>query len=1277
MNDVFFHPPSSLKLDATNLEEEWRFWYQKFSLFLQATGSDEKSEATQLAMFLATIGDEALKVYNTFEYTSEAERKKLSVVVKKFKEYCTPRKNVVFERFQFWKITQTPGESIDSFVTSLRLRAKSCEFGDQEESLIRDRIVIGCSDTRLQERLLREAELNLQKTLNICRAAEATKEQVKQLQTGGSAASSMSATAVHVVNNNTTAHYPRKGQSIDCTCCGTRHPPRTCPAYGKVCTACNKPNHFASVCRSGRRGQRRRSQSKRRSYSGRRSVNEVTESDNETFVGALFVNVDTLQEKESSWYKTLSINGTELNCKLDTGAQANVMSHSTFHSLEIPAELRATATVLTAYDNNRIRPLGIASLQVNLKNALHETEFFVVDYNATTLLGLPSCMKLDVVRRVDTVARQPEQRREEGLLAEYSDVFGGLGCFPGEHHIVVDKNVRPVIHAPRRVPLSLQPKLKAALEAMLKSGTIVKRDEPTDWVSSLLLVEKPNGKIRLCLDPSDLNLAIKREHYVIPTSEDVIARLHGKKIFTVIDMKDAFWQIKLDDYSSRLCTFNTIFGRFSFCRLPFGVTCAPEVLQKRNMEVFGDIAGVHVIFDDLLIAADDEAEHDISLQMVLERARRLNVRFNSDKLQHKVRQVKYVGLLIAADGIRPDPDKVKAVVDMAVPTDIKALQRFLGTVTYLSKFIPNFSSVTEPLRALVKSDIPWAWSESQQSAFEHLKQLVVESPVLRYFDTSKPAVIQTDASSTGIGSCLMQDNQPIAFASRALTDCETRWAQIEKELMAIVFACEKFAHYIYGQVVTVQSDHKPLEAVFKKAISATTPRLQRMLLRLLKYRPRVEYTPGKSMYIADTLSRAYLTGSPTSSERELTADIEVTVHTLLHECPLSNKMLDDIRDATSKDNTMSELRDYIVNGFPSDISVLSSELKAYHKLIADLHEIDGLLVHNAKIIIPSSLRKQMLDIVHEGHLGIEKCKSMARQSMYWPGLAREIEQVVGRCATCNAYRRRQQPETLLPHPVPSRPWEKIGADIFTLGRKDYLLLVDYYSKYPEIVLLQDKTASSVVTSMKSVFARHGIPDVVITDNMPFSSLVMTSFARDWNFQVVTSSPHFAQSNGQAERTVQTIKLLLKKAMDSGNDPYIALLQYRNTPVSDFDKSPAQLLFNRVLKTKLPTLPTCLQSSDAKTRKDLEHRQQRQKVYYDRGTRDLAPLVQGTVVRVRHNNKWLRGIVESQHSAPRSYVVRMENGSALRRNRRDLISTSEPPPSCLTDYDDDVPSSYDE
>ncbi len=260
--------------------------------------------------------------------------------------------------------------------------------------------------------------------------------------------------------------------------------------------------------------------------------------------------------------------------------------------------------------------------------------------------------------------------------------------------------------------------------------------------------------------------------------------------------------------------------------------------------------------------------------------------------------------------------------------------------------------------------------------------------------------------------------------------------------------------------------------------------------------------------------------------------------------------------------------------------------------------------------------------------------------------------------TCISHRNKQPREPLIPHAVPERPWQKLGADIFSLFGKDYLLIVDYYSKYPEVCLLNGKTASSVIEQFKSVFSRHGIPEVVIADNMPFNSLEMRRFATSWNFEIVTSSPHFAQSNGQAERCIQTVKTLLIKAQESGADPYIALLQYRTSPISGLEHSPAQLLFGRALRTKLPVVAASLEPDRLSARPDLVQRQQQQKEQYDQRAHQLPELQPGDIVRVRHNDQWLPGKVQSKHSAPRSYLVETASGSVLRRNRRDLLKTKE-------------------
>jgi len=260
-----------------------------------------------------------------------------------------------------------------------------------------------------------------------------------------------------------------------------------------------------------------------------------------------------------------------------------------------------------------------------------------------------------------------------------------------------------------------------------------------------------------------------------------------------------------------------------------------------------------------------------------------------------------------------------------------------------------------------------------------------------------------------------------------------------------------------------------LEAIYRKPMHTTSPGLQRMLLRLLKYQISIQYIPGKEMVLADALSRAFL-HTVDESTAEVAEDIEVLVHTLLNDFPASYNRLDEFRQKTKSDPVLSELQLCLRNVFPTDKGNMSVQLKHFCKLKPDLYEMDGLLFVNNKLIVPADLRHNMLQLIHEGHQGIEKCKALARQCLYWPGISTDIELFVSKCSICNSFQRQQPKEPLLPHPVPARPWQRVGADIFHLYNRDYLLLVDYYSKWPEICLLQNKTAETVVAHMKSVFA---------------------------------------------------------------------------------------------------------------------------------------------------------------------------------------------------------------
>ena len=315
---------------------------------------------------------------------------------------------------------------------------------------------------------------------------------------------------------------------------------------------------------------------------------------------------------------------------------------------------------------------------------------------------------------------------------------------------------------------------------------------------------------------------------------DITAKLNGKTLFTIIDEKDGYHQVELDTPSSYLCTFQTPFGRYRYRRMPFGISSASEVFQRKNIQTFGDIQGLHMIHDDMIIAGADEKEHDKILSKVMKRAQEKNIKFNKDKIQFKVKEVRYMGSILGKDGSKPDPEKLKAIAEMPDPKDKKGIERLLGTINFLAPYIPNMSDITAPIRELLKRDITFEWQHEQKKALDKIKMILTSNPVLKFYDVTKNVTIQTDSSQDGLGSCLLQEGHPIAYASRSLTEAEKNYAQIERELLAIVFACEKFNQYIYGKEVTVQTDHKPLQAIQSKPLHKAPPRLQRMLLRLQK-----------------------------------------------------------------------------------------------------------------------------------------------------------------------------------------------------------------------------------------------------------------------------------------------------------------------------------------------------------------------------------------------------------------------------------------------------------
>ena len=437
-----------------------------------------------------------------------------------------------------------------------------------------------------------------------------------------------------------------------------------------------------------------------------------------------------------------------------------------------------------------------------------------------------------------------------------------------------------------------------------------------------------------------------------------------------------------------------------------------------------------------------------------------------------------MGHVISAEGLSPSSARIQSVFEMPLPTKKSELETFLGMVTYVGRFIPNLSEVTSPLRQLTEKQVAWHWDEKHTKAAETLKGIITSAPVLMLYDVDKPVSLATDASKHGFGSVLMHDNRPVAYASRSTNTADKNYATIEKEMCAILFACHKFHNYIFGKQTSVITDHKPLVGVFQKPLHKLNPRLQRMRMHLLQYDLRVEWQPGCTMYVPDALSRIIKSGIDNASEFDDTREINM----IMRHLPITESRLQQFREETAADPTLAKVKDYIVNGWPADQHHMTRDVVLYHAVHSELVSCDGIIFLGNRVVVPRSMSTNMLKMIHESHLGIVKLKQRARAILYWPGMNAQIEDIVSKCAICQSGRKAQPSEPMIKHDLPDRPWSKLAADVFHLDGVDYLLVVDYYSKFPEVQALQDLTAHSVIHDLKIIFARSGTPNLLIIGN---------------------------------------------------------------------------------------------------------------------------------------------------------------------------------------------------
>ena len=1024
-------PPEILKLDRANPSHSWSIWKRGFEIYLRATGSSTEADERKVGLLLNHIGEEGLDIYDSFVFLPAApnpiqgqppraaeDPNHYVTVVQKYNEYFGKRDPQLLLREQFWfHLKRGPSQTLESWVLAVRKFAAECKFPQAYiEQAIRDKLTFSCTDESSKAKLYDVgAGLTLDRTVEILYQKETTRYELRESKSAN--IDVVHSRAKKKTSSSKSAERVRTSDKTKCGYCGGEHlkGKKNCPAANNNCDKCGLRGHFAKVCRT--------SKARISHVVEGEEDEESDDSESDVFIGSVTSQVNATSsastsgdKKSKGWYIKLKTGSDILPWYIDSGAEISVMPETLYKKTY--GEIQPTRRTLFATGEHPLKTLGCAHMQLSRGDATVLEEVYVVKGVKSLLLGQPAIEKLGLIpsipgayriRAVDSEI--PKLDTKDEVMKAYPKLFKGLGRLKGEYTIRLKDDAKPFcMYTPRKVPLPLMKKLEKELATLVKSEVIEPVDEPTDWCAPIVVVPKPNGKLRLCVDLTMLNKGVRRELYVMKKVEETLGCISSGTLFSKLDANSGFHQVLLSEESAKMTTFITPFGRYMFRRLPYGISSAPEHFQKRMDKELTGLQGVLCHMDDILVIGKDKQEHDERLTKVLNRLQDSGITLNKDKCVFATNKLHYLGQVIDPDGIKKDPAKVKAIIEMPEPKDVPDVRRFLGMVNQQMKFLKDLAEVTKPIRDLLKKDSEWTWDLPQKKAFEKLKQMLASDEALALYDPEKETIVSADASSYGLGAVIRQRQKDgnlkaVAYASRSMTKTECRYAQIEKEALATTWALEHWSDLLIGMQFHVETDHKPLVPLFSTELIDELPiRIQRFRMRLMRFEFTICHVPGKLLTTADALSRAPQGGLESDTQAEdLCREVEAYVNAIIVCLPASDARLDEIRRALKEDDTLKVVTHYVEHGWPEARRDISGPLVKYWTEQGSLSVHDGLLLRGKQLVIPASLRTDVLRNLHDGHQGITKTRENANSSVWWPGMSKDIEKTVKSCVICEKY----------------------------------------------------------------------------------------------------------------------------------------------------------------------------------------------------------------------------------------------------------------------------------
>ncbi|KRX53184.1 Uncharacterized protein T09_4613 [Trichinella sp. T9] len=722
--------------------------------------------------------------------------------VAKMKELYRRRVILMRERANFFRITQSDHQTPKQFANSLRKAAGHCNFDSfNTEAALVLQFING----------MKNEEITLRVTMQDCHAVKETRD------------------------------LKPRGVSNVCHCYGEAgHFAKKCKFQGSKCFKCGKQGDLAKVCKHPQKLGKSQKQRPQHSW-----------KDHMLYADGIYA----VKERAHDFEVTVKINGKSTRMKLDTGAAVTIVTPECWKSIGSPKLKRATV-MLRSFTGHEVNLKGETMVTVEGDTGTRKLVLRVAKNGATNVMGqdwINAFGASETLRSLLTNKKEVnavESRTQNDVCTEFPEVFeDGLGhCTKVKAHVELKDGVVPVFRKPFPLAFAMHDAVGKELERYVDMGVLTPIDRSA-WAALIVTVKKLNGKIRICANFSTgLNDRLMVDSYPIPRPEDLYQALRGGKTFTKLDLSDAYLQVELDEESKRILVINTHKELYQYNRLPFGVASAPAIFQKVMNTMLAGIPNVAAYLDDIILTGATDDEHQRTLKL------EFGLRIRKEKCTFFQKKVEYLGDILSSKGIRADPKKTAAIVNMPLPTNIAKLRSFLGMCNYYTEFVPKLAEMCSPLNQLLSKDERWNWTGEHTKAVERVKRLLNSPLLLSHYHPKWPIVLAADASNEGIGAVVyhrLSDGtvKVIAHASKTLNAAQRNYGQIEKEALALVYGVKKFHKYLWGRRFTLLTDHKPLVSIFgsKKGVPQMAAcRLTRWAIALMNYSFDIEYRSTKS-----------------------------------------------------------------------------------------------------------------------------------------------------------------------------------------------------------------------------------------------------------------------------------------------------------------------------------------------------------------------------------------------------------------------------------------------